>query len=480
MTVHSEPPTTARLVGARYRVDLDNGQWWQLGWDRDLATFSAELHDPVPYDPFTPPDLLEWHGRRLAELPDVAALEEATGLMLPRNVAAELHADRVTFPPEHEPRLHAVLDANGPAPAAAGELAAWVALDPDRQTDHLDLGRVWIGDAGDVRRLAWVPETGEVYAVDAETRAEVLGVIPTRGLVDAALQGGAVRHGVEGGLHWARAAVRAAEEEVLFGRVGGWDTDYAAWLTREPARRVPHYDFGSRWTGEEGMPPHRVSWVPTTGELYEVEMGARGEGLVEPLGVFPTAAAVEEAAGGWAARMDEPGSLYWLRDTVGRSVTERFDLARQHPDALARRALELDAREDDLARRERQLLAQQEAVAAMVPGEPRWTLPVAPVSELLIAIQAATGDDMPDVARGCGLDPAWAADVVAGRITDVDVPHVQEVCEGLHCSPFDLWGEDDARGILHAYGPELWPRLIEPLEPAPIEPPVVQPPDLSL
>lgn len=98
------------------------------------------------------------------------------------------------------------------------------------------------------------------------------------------------------------------------------------------------------------------------------------------------------------------------------------------------------------------------------------------MAEILVALQAGTGDTMADVAKGCGLKADWAADVAAGRITEVDLPHIQEVCEGLHCSPYDLWGKDTAQAILHAYGPELWPRFIEPLEPPPIELPGPEPP----
>ena len=480
----ADPPS--RSLGTRYRVELDDGRWWELGWDRPLATYYAQLHDPIPYDPFTPPDLLAWRGTSFGELPDVPALEQATGLTLSTDMAADLSADQAAFPAQAHPTLVAVPEAFVEAPAPR-EFRAWVESDPDRQVEHVDLGSAWIADSDDVRRLGWVPTTGEVYAANRQDAVEILGIIPSRSLLDAALHGAVVRHGVEGGLHWARAAIREAEEELLFGRVGGYDRDYAAWLAVEPARRVPHHDFGDGWTAEESGRVHRVSWVPTTGELYAVELAEREEGFVEVLGVFATTAAIEETVPNWDSRMPRSGSLYWLRDTIGRGISERFDLANHSPQALVRRNGQLDMREaqldgraKDLDRRERQLASQHQAVATAIPVEPRWTLPAAPVAEILLAIQAGTGDDLPDVARGCGLDPTWAAEIASGQVTEVDVPHVQEVCEGLHCSPYDLWGKDAAQGILHAYGPELWPRLIEPLEPPPVELPGLEPPDLSL
>lgn len=467
--------TSARTPGTRYRVNLEDGRWWELGWDRPLGTYYAELHDPVPYDPFTPPDLLAWHGTTFGELPDVAALEGATGLRLDDDVAGALVADQAAFPNPRCPTFLSFAEAIEDVPAPPREVASWLAVDPDRQGEHVELGSAWIGEPGDTRTLRWVPTTGEVYAVDDAQMVEVLGVLPSRPLLDAALHGALARHGVEGGLHWARATVRQAEEEVLFGRPGGWDDSYSSWVAA-PARRVAHRDFGAAWTGDDATTTHRLSWVPTTGELYVTSSRGLGEPLVEVLGVFASAADVEAAVPDWTERMQSEGSLYWLRDSVAREIGHRFELAKQTPEALAERLRELDRREAVLDRRERQLVSQQAALEANVVVEPRWSLPAAPVAEILVALQAGTGDSMAVVATGCGLKADWAADVAAGRITEVDLPHIQEVCEGLHCSPYDLWGKDAAQGILHAYGPELWPRFIEPLEPPPIELPGPEPP----
>jgi len=53
--------------------------------------------------------------------------------------------------------------------------------------------------------------------------------------------------------------------------------------------------------------------------------------------------------------------------------------------------------------------------------------------------------------------------VVAGTVAEVAVDHVAQVCEGLHCTPYDLWGSAGARSIAHAYGPDDWPVDTEPL-----------------
>jgi hypothetical protein len=76
-----------------------------------------------------------------------------------------------------------------------------------------------------------------------------------------------------------------------------------------------------------------------------------------------------------------------------------------------------------------------------------------------------TGDDIGVVAGANGLDARWAAAVVAGAVTRVDLPHVRHVCEGLRCTPYDLWGTAAARSISHAYVPDAWPARTEPLLP---------------
>lgn len=91
------------------------------------------------------------------------------------------------------------------------------------------------------------------------------------------------------------------------------------------------------------------------------------------------------------------------------------------------------------------------------------------MAEQIRALQLDTGDDVATVATGIGVEPGWAAAVVDGEVAEVDLDHIQRVCEAFHhCTPYDLWGVKGGRGIAYAYGPELrlWPRYLEPLEAA--------------
>ena len=106
-----------------------------------------------------------------------------------------------------------------------------------------------------------------------------------------------------------------------------------------------------------------------------------------------------------------------------------------------------------------QSLYAQEGVA------PRWSLPAAPVADAVRNLQAPGVDNDPATfATGIGLDTGFVENLLAGKTTELDIAQIAQVCDGLHCSPYDLWGTEQARGILHAYGPEHWPRHIEPLE----------------
>lgn len=136
--------------------------------------------------------------------------------------------------------------------------------------------------------------------------------------------------------------------------------------------------------------------------------------------------------------------------------------------ALAAREAEVAAAARAVAEREQRLEQTQAQLAAAPRGaapEPAWAVPAGPAAAQLRALQVDTGDDVATVARGVGVEAEWAAAVLSGEIATVDVVHVQALCEGLHCTPYDLFGADAARSIDHAYGPELWPRYIEPLEP---------------
>lgn len=97
----------------------------------------------------------------------------------------------------------------------------------------------------------------------------------------------------------------------------------------------------------------------------------------------------------------------------------------------------------------------------------RWTLPAAPVAEALSRLRRAPGmdEDGERFSAGLGLDAAWVAAVQSGSLADLGITEIAAVCESLRCSPYDLWAPALARTILHAYGPERWPRHTEPLAP---------------
>jgi hypothetical protein len=93
-------------------------------------------------------------------------------------------------------------------------------------------------------------------------------------------------------------------------------------------------------------------------------------------------------------------------------------------------------------------------------------VPSAPVAAAIRRLQR-DGELDPDLqlcARGLGLNPALLESILDGTTAELDLPAVRAVCEGLHCSPYDLWGTEVGRRVLPVYGPEHWPRHIEPLD----------------
>ncbi len=90
-------PGADRMAGARYEVDLDDGSWWELGWDPPLATFYAQHWGAGTDDDAEP--VAEWHGTRPGQHRSVASLEDALGWVVPGQLRAELEADRAAFAP---------------------------------------------------------------------------------------------------------------------------------------------------------------------------------------------------------------------------------------------------------------------------------------------------------------------------------------------------------------------------------------------
>jgi hypothetical protein len=135
------------------------------------------------------------------------------------------------------------------------------------------------------------------------------------------------------------------------------------------------------------------------------------------------------------------------------------------PDTGATSAAQLAAWEASLRRWEDRLTGWAQCLYAHEGIEPRWLLPAAPVADALRTLHAAADqEDVATFASGVGLDRRLVDDLLAGRLTELDINQIAQVCEGLHCSPYDLWGAELARTVLHAYGPEHWPRHSEPLD----------------
>lgn len=106
-------------------------------------------------------------------------------------------------------------------------------------------------------------------------------------------------------------------------------------------------------------------------------------------------------------------------------------------------------------------------VAATVSVPARTTLPAEPVAQVLTKLRRdpyLAAESLTAFAHGVGIDADLARQIVDGTVRHLDVDQIANVCEGLRCSPFDLWGAQLGREILDVYGPERWPRHIEPLD----------------
>lgn len=132
---------------------------------------------------------------------------------------------------------------------------------------------------------------------------------------------------------------------------------------------------------------------------------------------------------------------------------------------LAARARALDVREHQLALREQRVDAMAAGLGVVPTVVPADSLPAEPFRRQLEALMIDSGDDVADVARAHGIDPAWASAVATGAVVQLDVAGVRRACEALRCTPYDLWGVAGARSIARAYGPADWPANTEPLLP---------------
>lgn len=101
------------------------------------------------------------------------------------------------------------------------------------------------------------------------------------------------------------------------------------------------------------------------------------------------------------------------------------------------------------------------------PAVGRTTLPAEPVADALQRLRLdpyLSATDLSSFVSGLGIDPALARAVIDGDVVELNVEQISHVCEALRCSPYDLWGRELGREIIDVYGPERWPRYIEPLD----------------
>jgi hypothetical protein len=92
---------------------------------------------------------------------------------------------------------------------------------------------------------------------------------------------------------------------------------YASDPQRAAAPQVP---YGSLWREYAPVPTYRLAWVPSTGELYAVELSEPDErdDPVEVLGVLWSRPLVEACLAGWPERCGDQRSLLWARDRIAR------------------------------------------------------------------------------------------------------------------------------------------------------------------
>jgi hypothetical protein len=132
--------------------------------------------------------------------------------------------------------------------------------------------------------------------------------------------------------------------------------------------------------------------------------------------------------------------------------------------------LDIDVPDDVLAELERDASAVPDVIDPQAQADTavhrRTTLPAADVVDTLHRLQRdpyLAAEDIHTFAVDLGLGRELASGMLDGTIEDLEVDQIAHVCEALHCSPYDLWGVELGREILDAYGPEQWPRHIEPL-----------------
>lgn len=119
-----------RPMGTRYRIDLDDGTWWELGWDKPLGTFFATR---FAEDSAVGDSVLDDSGNQLSEIATIERLGEVIGRPVPGGIAQELAADATahpfTSPPRFLPDAGMLVMTPDPSDGSAHqtELARWEA-----------------------------------------------------------------------------------------------------------------------------------------------------------------------------------------------------------------------------------------------------------------------------------------------------------------------------------------------------------------
>jgi len=364
----------------------------------------------------------------------------------------------------------------------------WLEEDSLRgMVDHVSFGDGWGSEFPmDSHSVAWSPLTGELYAVEhASRQVEVLAVVPDTDALKQLTDGWKEQQKGDGSLYWLRdraarmlpPSLRDAEGADIpsQGRRYRVDLDDGRWWELGWDRPLGTYYAQLYAPGAPGGEDLPLDWKGTAfRELPDVADLEKATGLrvshevAVDLAVdkawFPNEGRPPflDAAEDFL-RGHEPADRPWGAD-VDTDDGGRHDHPTRREAALLLWQHDLGQREAEVARKERQLASQLDATRGAAAVEPRWSLPPEPVIRLLNAQRQAMKSGLDAVADEFKLDREWARGVVTGEVAEVDLPHIAQVCEGFHCSPYDLWGKEDADTILHAYGPHLWPRMIEPLQ----------------
>jgi hypothetical protein len=170
--------------------------------------------------------------------------------------------------------------------------------------------------------------------------------------------------------------------------------------------------------------------------------------------------------------MSSPIDSHWWGAPIPGEPASELDTPEDMPTEvsggpLAGHEQRLALWEQELRQEERRLGDWAAWLQSESPFTPAWSLPAQPVTDALRELyrdRYLADGDVDTFAAGFGLNSGVARQLLHGEVDELDLEQIAEVCEALKCSPYDLWEPELARSVLHAYGPERWPRYIEPLD----------------